>query len=77
MLNGTEFDTSYDDNKPLELKVGVGQVIRGWDEGLQLMKEGEKGRLFVPAYLAYEGQNRGTIPPYSVLVFEMHIVDIK
>ncbi|MFD1184740.1 FKBP-type peptidyl-prolyl cis-trans isomerase [Pontibacter rugosus] len=77
LLNGTEFDTSYDDNKPLELKVGVGQVIRGWDEGLQLMKEGEKGRLFVPAYLAYEGQNRGTIPPYSVLVFEMHIVDIK
>ena len=61
------------------LKVGAQQVIPGWDEGLQLMSEGEKARLYIPSRLAYGPNPRygSPIPANSVLIFDVEIVDIK
>ena len=78
-LNGTEFDSNYDSSAPFVLKVGAQQVIPGWDEGLQLMSEGEIARLYIPSRLAY-GPKPGygsPIPANSVLIFDVEIVDIK
>ncbi|GHA69055.1 FKBP-type peptidyl-prolyl cis-trans isomerase [Pontibacter akesuensis] len=76
LLDGNEFDSSYKRGKPLKLKVGIGGVIPGWDEGLQLMKEGEKARLFIPSHLGYGRQPVQGIPANSVLVFDMVIEDV-
>lgn len=77
LLNGTKFDSSYDRNKPFEFQVGTGGVIRGWDEGLQLMREGEKARLFIPSHLGYGSGSTGTIPENSPLVFEIEVLEVK
>ncbi|GAA4433997.1 hypothetical protein GCM10023188_24420 [Pontibacter saemangeumensis] len=77
LLNGTEFDSNYDSTKPFEFMVGAQQVIAGWDEGLQLMHEGENARLYIPSRLGYGQRPAGTIPANSVLVFDVEIVDIK
>ncbi|RIJ36673.1 FKBP-type peptidyl-prolyl cis-trans isomerase [Pontibacter oryzae] len=77
LLNGTKFDSSYDRNEPFEFQIGVGNVIRGWDEGLQLMREGEKARLFIPSHLGYGSSNSITIPANSPLVFEIEVLEIK
>lgn len=74
LIDGTEFDSSYSRNEPAEF--GVGQVIRGWVEGLQLMKVGAKYKFFIPSDLAYGPQGRPSIPPNSVLVFEVELLDI-
>lgn len=74
-LNGNEFDSSYKRNQPAEF--GVTQVIAGWTEALQLMKEGGKLQLWVPYDLAYGEQGRPpAIPPYSMLVFEVELLKI-
>ena len=75
LLDGTEFDSSYKRNEPTEF--AVNRLIPGWTEALQLMKEGAKWELYIPAKLAY-GQ-RGApprIPPNSALVFEMELLEI-
>ncbi|MGV8878985.1 MAG: FKBP-type peptidyl-prolyl cis-trans isomerase [Sphingobacteriaceae bacterium] len=65
------------DYKPLRIPVGVGQVIPGWDEGLQLLKKGSKAIFVVPSNLAYGEQGSGnTIPPFTTLVFEVELVDV-
>tara|TARA_Y100000766_G_C18893273_1_gene599627 strand:- start:1818 stop:2333 length:516 start_codon:yes stop_codon:yes gene_type:complete len=74
LIDGTEFDSSYSRNEPAEF--GVGQVIRGWVEGLQLMKVGSKYQFFIPSDLAYGPQGRPSIPPNSVLIFEVELLDI-
>lgn len=75
LLDGTVFDSSIDRNEPLKFDLGVGQVIPGWDEGIQLMSKGEKGVLYIPYYLAYGDRYAGPIPPFSTLLFEVELVD--
>jgi FKBP-type peptidyl-prolyl cis-trans isomerase FkpA len=74
LLNGTKFDSSYDRNAPFTLMVGMGQVIRGWDEGLMSLKRGEKATLYIPSGLAYGERGAGAnIPPNSILIFDIEI----
>ncbi len=75
--NGTKFDSSYDRNQPFTTQIGVGTVIKGWDEGIVGMKVGGKRKLIIPAELGYGTQAAGTIPPNSVLVFEVELLGIK
>jgi FKBP-type peptidyl-prolyl cis-trans isomerase FklB len=76
LIDGTEFDSSVKRGEPATF--GVTQVIRGWVEGLQLMPEGSKWKLAIPSDLAYgpSGGPGGTIPPNSVLVFEVELLEI-
>jgi len=76
-LNGTEFDSNYDSAAPFILLVGAQRVIPGWDEGLQLMREGEKARLYIPSRLAYGRYGDRSIPGNTVLIFDVEVVDIK
>lgn len=76
------FDTNMDSTKghttPLDVPVGQGQVIPGWEEALPLFGKGGKGKIYVPAMLAYGPQgSQGAIPPYSNLIFDVEIRDIK
>jgi len=76
--NGTVFDTSYDDNAPILLTLGQGQVIRGWEEGLAGMTIGEKRQLVIPPGLAYGAAGRGDkIPPNSTLIFDVEMMGIR
>lgn len=75
-LNDKVFDSSYTQNEPFSFVVGLGQVILGWDLGIKLINEGGKITLFLPSYLAYGPNRRGTIPPNSVLIFEVELVNI-
>ncbi|WP_411563811.1 FKBP-type peptidyl-prolyl cis-trans isomerase [Pseudomonas shirazensis] len=74
LLDGTVFDSSYDRGQPAEFPVGG--VIAGWTEALQLMNAGSKWRLYVPSELAYGAQGVGSIPPHSVLVFDVELLDV-
>ncbi|HEY0898304.1 MAG TPA: FKBP-type peptidyl-prolyl cis-trans isomerase [Sphingobacteriaceae bacterium] len=75
LLNGKQFDSSYDRNEPLEIKLS--QVIPGWTEGVQLMPVGSKYRFFIPYQLGYGENGAGQdIPPYSVLIFEIELIKI-
>lgn len=75
-LNGESFDSSVERNEPLQFVLGASMVIPGWDEGVALMREGEKFRLLVPAALAYGEQGRPGIPPNSILIFEVELVKV-
>ncbi|HMQ10872.1 MAG TPA: FKBP-type peptidyl-prolyl cis-trans isomerase [Oligoflexia bacterium] len=74
LIDGTEFDSSYKRNQPAEFNVN--RVIKGWTEGLQLMKVGGKSIFYIPAELAYGAVPRPQIPANSVLVFEVELLDI-
>ena len=74
-IDGTLFDSSIKSGQPATF--GVGQVIAGWTEALQLMSEGSKWRLYIPYNLAYGEQGAGdSIPPYSALVFEVELIEV-
>jgi FKBP-type peptidyl-prolyl cis-trans isomerase FklB len=76
LLDGTEFDSSYDDNKPVTFPVN--QVIKGWTEALQKMKVGSKWKVFIPSDLAYGEQGQPpVIPPASMLTFEIELLGIE
>jgi FKBP-type peptidyl-prolyl cis-trans isomerase FklB len=76
LIDGTEFDSSIKRGQPANF--GVGQVIRGWTEALQLMKEGDKWMLYIPYDLAYGERGSGPqIPPYSTLVFEVELIKVN
>jgi FKBP-type peptidyl-prolyl cis-trans isomerase len=78
LIDGTEFDSSYKRKEPLEFTIGIGQVISGWDEGIQLLKVGEKARLVIPSNLAYGSSGAGgVIPPNAPLIFDVELVAIK
>lgn len=75
LTDGTVFDSSVDRGEPSEF--GVNQVIKGWTEGLQLMKPGAKYKFFIPQELAYGAQQRGKdIKPFSALVFEVELLEV-
>jgi len=74
LIDGTVFDSSYQRGQPAEFPVGG--VIAGWTEALQLMPAGSKWRLYVPSELAYGAQGVGSIPPHSVLVFDVELLDV-
>lgn len=76
LTDGTPFDSSYDRNEPIEFPLGTGRVIRGWDEGIALMKKGTKAKLFIPYGLAYGDQGRPpVIPAKANLIFDVELVD--
>lgn len=77
LLDGKKFDSSVDRGQPFEFTLGVGQVIRGWDEGIAMMNIGSKGKFVLPSRMAYgERGAGGDIPPYAPLVFEVELIDI-
>lgn len=77
LQDGTKFDSSYDRNAPFTTQIGVGQVIKGWDEGIVGMKTGGKRKLIIPPSLGYGDQATGSIPPNSTLTFEVELLGIK
>ena len=77
-INGKKFDSSRDRGKPIEFVLGKGQVIKGWDIGIEGMKKGEARQLMIPYPLAYgERGYPGAIPPKSTLIFDVELVDFK
>jgi len=75
-LNGEKFDASYDRDAPIEFTLGRGEVIKGWDEGIAMMKAGGKANLVIPSKIAYGTQPRGAIKAYSPLFFEVELLKV-
>ena len=78
LVDGTEFDSSFKRNEPIEIPIGVGQVIKGWDEGILLLKEGESATLLIPSVLGYGANGAGgIIPPNAWLIFDVKLVKVN
>ncbi len=78
LVNGTEFDSSFKRNEPIEIPIGMGRVIAGWDEGIMLLKEGESATFLIPSELAYGSRGAaGVIPPNAWLIFDVQLVEVK
>ena len=78
LTDGTVFDSSYKRGQPIDFPLGVGQVIPGWDEGIQLLGIGDKARLVIPSHLGYGPRGAGgVIPPNATLIFDVELVGVK
>jgi len=83
-LDGKVFDANIDSDykpvngrTPFDFTLGVGQVIRGWDEGVQLLNPGARATLYIPSALGYGSMNRDPIPPNSILVFDVELISVE
>jgi len=78
LTDGTKFDSSVDRGQAFEFKLGAGQVIKGWDQGVATMKIGQKVKLTIPPGLGYGAKGAGgVIPPNATLVFEVELLEVK
>jgi peptidylprolyl isomerase/FKBP-type peptidyl-prolyl cis-trans isomerase FkpA len=78
LSDGTKFDSSLDAGQPISFRLGAGQVIRGWDEGIEGMRVGGKRRLLIPSDLAYGTRGaQGVIPPNANLIFDVELVGVR
>jgi len=78
LTTGQVFDSSYQRKEPISFQLGVGQVIPGWDEGISLLKVGDKARFVIPSHLAYGSAGAGgVIPPDATLIFDVELMDAK
>ncbi len=76
--NGKVFDSSYKRKSPIDFQLGVGQVISGWDEGIALLKVGDKARFVIPSHLGYGSQGAGgVIPPDATLIFDVELMNVR
>lgn len=76
--NGKVFDSSYPRKKPIEFRLGQGQVIEGWDEGIALLQVGDKARFVIPSHLGYGSRGAGgAIPPNATLIFDVELMEVK
>lgn len=76
-LNGKVFDSNHESDMPLEFKMGAGQVIKGLEDGLMMMKVGGKAKLIIPSSLAYAENEAGEIKPFTTLVFDVELLEVK
>ena len=79
LTNGTKFDSSLDRGEPIAFPLGAGRVIKGWDEGVALLRVGDQATLIIPPQLGYgaRGAGDGAIPPDSTLIFIVEVVSVQ
>lgn len=78
LTNGNKFDSSRDRNKPFKFKIGVGQVIKGWDEGVAQMSVGQRAKLTCTPDYGYGAQGAGNvIPPNATLIFDVELLGLE
>ncbi|MES2778646.1 MAG: FKBP-type peptidyl-prolyl cis-trans isomerase [Bacteroidota bacterium] len=76
LMDGKKFDSSRDRGQPIKFKLGEGRVIKGWDEGIALLKVGDKALFTIPPSIGYGDRDMGTIPPNSTLQFEVELMEV-
>ena len=77
LLDGTVFDSSVDRGEPFSFRLGVGQMIKGWDEAIAMMNVGGTATLVIPSEIGYGSRDSGSIPSYSTLVFDVELISVE